>query len=273
MIANREKQLRVSAEIQHKELRAAVAFQATLIVDLNRIFNKRVCRRVIAVTLLTEHRLQMEKNDCMLFEDYFERLNVIYREVPNAYTPLACPAGGYNIVRKANDELEYLDSSLLIRLSLQFHTVCDLMRNVVVRPHRQIKRNPYTRARLDNNDIAFRCDLVCPRYGGNAVRIAMRFVGRLYIEKVRAVVVWRCFMEGEDEFAGIRMEESGWCTAYRSERSLTLVQKHSRLIPLGTTAPKPTVDEFSGLTLRCVREDDAALAALSSKMEEDGGVA
>ncbi|GMF23186.1 unnamed protein product [Phytophthora lilii] len=40
MTANREKQTRVSAEMQHKQLQTAVAGQAVLIVELNRILNQ-----------------------------------------------------------------------------------------------------------------------------------------------------------------------------------------------------------------------------------------
>ncbi|GMF24351.1 unnamed protein product [Phytophthora lilii] len=185
MVAKREKQARISAEVQHKELQAAVADHAALIVDLNRIFNKKVCRRGIGDNLLTEHQLQAETNDWMLLEDYLGGLSAIYREASNSCIPMTLSSGGFNTVRKATGDIDYIDATILMRLSLEFESACDLMRNVVILPNRQLQLKMFTSAESAMNESAFKCQLICPRYGGKSVSMGMHFVGRLYIEEAR----------------------------------------------------------------------------------------
>ncbi|KAJ8577670.1 hypothetical protein ON010_g1541 [Phytophthora cinnamomi] len=239
----KEKRNRIVADAWQNELRGAVADQAALIVDVQDMISRRMRRG---------KRGDVEK---LLSLTQTERF----------------PLGGFNTVMKGNGDVEYFEIAGVKHLPFGYQSVCEIAWEVISLPHRQTERRLHNASAGCENEFAVQFRVICPQDLGEDVVFTTHFVAKRCTEQTHTVMVWRGLMEGEGEFAGLRMEETGWCVVSSelrgvSDGPLTMVQKYARVVPLHFNAPKAKVHEFSELILRCLHEVDSTIAALIGKL-------
>ncbi|KAG7377361.1 hypothetical protein PHYPSEUDO_011758 [Phytophthora pseudosyringae] len=94
-----------------------------------------------------------------------------------------------------------------------------------------------------------------------------------FTESDRTVLVWRCLVHGEGEFAGTVLDETGWCVlqpASSGSLESTAIRTCVHSAPVHLGANKAVVDErdevFANAVISSSQQDSVKLAHLMDQL-------
>ncbi|KAG1712548.1 hypothetical protein DVH05_000290 [Phytophthora capsici] len=173
---------------------------------------------------------------------------------------------------KPNGDIQYFQQWDRAQLPSSFEDSSRVMWELVLWPHRQIAREVYHSVPDPENTVALQFRVQKTSAGGKVRSIMKHLVCRRFVESDRVVIVWRIFSEGEGDFSGLDVDETGW-SSIRPVRDdsqyKTLMEFHSRQVPvpyLTANANNSIGKEFLDMMQDVVEEDRQETAQLMGKL-------
>ncbi|POM75221.1 Hypothetical protein PHPALM_7706 [Phytophthora palmivora] len=128
-------------------------------------------------------------------------------------------------------------------------------------------RKLYEKVENAANTIAVKFGTVNHCEGENVVPLSLIAVQQRFEESDRTVLVWRCLIEGEGDFADMCLDETGWCVLRSTPVDSTDIRTCIRSTPIHRCVEK-TIDskerdeEFANAVVRSSQQDSMKLAQL-----------
>ncbi|KAE8971565.1 hypothetical protein PF011_g25989 [Phytophthora fragariae] len=222
-IATRQKERRVEAESQQRQLRAAVVGRARLIHQMN--------------ALLQRPDTQVEKNDSPMEEMDF---SVTY---PLVYRPTRACAQGAEIYASANATVVPFD----------FEQTCRAMSVLMMTdPTEKTIREP-------QNTATVKYQVESQLKPGEDFKLMVHMAVRRYREPGRMVFVWRGLVEGLGALSGYHTDETGWLVL-RPHLTSNLLKSYVRFVPMsvgeaGVTGSNEDTDQFAEVVIKAGEDE------------------
>ncbi|RLN80923.1 hypothetical protein BBJ28_00003393 [Nothophytophthora sp. Chile5] len=283
-IATLQMDNRLQAEAQHQQLEAAVASRAVLIQQMNGLLQQRLVDGDASRFMSTgEVSSGVGSSDAMLFEAFLRDLDSVYAQTDA-------------MVRKCGTHIEP-SSSIRYKPTWKRHNGSEYLENVDVTLSPfdylhacQVAWQAMTMAgdasvlRYGVSDpeataaMKFRAKYGCEPFG--VASMVIRWVLRKYVEADRVVFVWRALLEGEEEFAGMHWDETGWwvfralqgnpstATSVASRRGSTF-DMVVRAVPTfcgSGSGSQGNVDQFTKLAVRACEEEFAGVTRAMQRL-------
>ncbi|KAE8893018.1 hypothetical protein PF005_g27497 [Phytophthora fragariae] len=233
-IATRQKERRVEAESQQRQLRAAVVGRARLIHQMN--------------ALLQRPDTQVEKNDSPMEEMDF---SVTY---PLVYRPTRACAQGAEIYASANATVVPFD----------FEQTCRAMSVLMMTdPTEKTIREP-------QNTATVKYQVESQLKPGEDFKLMVHMAVRRYREPGRMVFVWRGLVEGLGALSGYHTDETGWLVL-RPHLTSNLLKSYVRFVPMsvgeaGVTGSNEDTDQFAEVVIKAGEDEVSGLMAMLENM-------
>ncbi|KAE9282423.1 hypothetical protein PF008_g27645 [Phytophthora fragariae] len=233
-IATRQKERRVEAEAQQRQLRAAVVGRARLIHQMN--------------ALLQRPDTQVEKNDSPMEEMDF---TVTY---PLVYRPTRACAQGAEIYASANATVVPFD----------FEQTCRAMSVLMMTdPTEKTIREP-------QNTATVKYQVESQLKPGEDFKLMVHMAVRRYREPGRMVFVWRGLVEGLGALSGHHTDETGWLVL-RPHLTSNLLKSYVRFVPMsvgeaGVTGSNEDTDQFAEVVIKAGEDEVSGLMAMLENM-------
>ncbi|KAE9171482.1 hypothetical protein PF004_g27549 [Phytophthora fragariae] len=233
-IATRQKERRVEAESQQRQLRAAVVGRARLIHQMN--------------ALLQRPDTQVEKNDSPMEEMDF---TVTY---PLVYRPTRACAQGAEIYASANATVVPFD----------FEQTCRAMSVLMMTdPTEKTIREP-------QNTATVKYQVESQLKPGEDFKLMVHMAVRRYREPGRMVFVWRGLVEGLGALSGYHTDETGWLVL-RPHLTSNLLKSYVRFVPMsvgeaGVTGSNEDTDQFAEVVIKAGEDEVSGLMAMLENM-------
>ncbi|KAE9065993.1 hypothetical protein PF010_g27984 [Phytophthora fragariae] len=232
-IATRQKERRVEAESQQRQLRAAVVGRARLIHQMN--------------ALLQRPDTQVEKNDsCGDRNDRGE--SALLR------TPTRACAQGAEIYASANATVVPFD----------FEQTCRAMSVLMMTdPTEKTIREP-------QNTATVKYQVESQLKPGEDFKLMVHMAVRRYREPGRMVFVWRGLVEGLGALSGYHTDETGWLVL-RPHLTSNLLKSYVRFVPMsvgeaGVTGSNEDTDQFAEVVIKAGEDEVSGLMAMLENM-------
>ncbi|OWY96465.1 hypothetical protein PHMEG_00033259 [Phytophthora megakarya] len=117
------------------------------------------------------------------------------------------------------------------------------------------------------NTVAVKFGAIYHPKGGNSVPLGAVLVIHRFVEPGRTVLVWRCFIQGGNDFAGTFLHSINWCVLRRTTSDYTDVGMCIHLIPMHQNQNERSDGlEFSSIVLRSSNQDKLELTRLMQKL-------
>ncbi|RLN91543.1 hypothetical protein BBJ28_00021148 [Nothophytophthora sp. Chile5] len=216
-IAMRQMTRRHRAEAEQRRLKAAVTTQAKLIREMSSVLQRQ--REETPgdsnhLTLSGKQRFSGECNGAALFESLLGELDAVYAqtdEVIRTWGADVKPGAtlGYQPTRKWQNGTEYFESVDAMLVPFDFQRTCHAAWQSIISPEEPGTYH-YPGVEDTETSIAVRCRVQYQWETFGVAKMMSHFVMRKYMEADRFVFVWRALFEGEDEFAGMDLDDTGW---------------------------------------------------------------
>ncbi|KAG2962484.1 hypothetical protein PC119_g25793, partial [Phytophthora cactorum] len=220
-IASRQMDGRVVAEEQERRLKNAVASRAKVIQEVNEMIRQQLC--VVNAPDTQEmakesNGVELDPDDIALFEEYLQDMDVVYKQTDEAFQASGVeenPAASYKVEPrwKRDGDLEYFENLDVSLIPSSFERTSSAMWQAMLHVHRQKDRQHYRGVTDSEDTIAVKCRIPSPKETGERVDMLIHLVTKRFVEADRMIIVWRALTEGDDEFAGMHSDETGWTSA------------------------------------------------------------
>eukprot|EP00644_Phytophthora_capsici_P016883 jgi/Phyca11/125723/e_gw1.59.245.1 len=218
--------------------------------------------------------LRLKSSVSSLYTTYLQDVDKCYAQADQIFQDKARKSSGLTDLPykyKPNGEILYFQQWDRALLPSSFEDSSRVMWELVLWPHRQIAREVYHDVSDPENTVALQFRVQKTSADGKVRAIMKHLVCRRFVESDRVVIVWRIFSEGEGDFSGLDVDETGWCSIrpVRDDPQYnTLMEFHSRQVPvpyLTANANNSIGKEFLDMMQNVVEEDRQETAQLMGK--------
>ncbi|KAG6610387.1 uncharacterized protein IUM83_19450 [Phytophthora cinnamomi] len=172
--------------------------------------------------------------------------------------------------RDAAQNPTYFESASALTMPGKYPNTANAMFDAMRQVHRQNpQRSLYETDENLSNTIAVKFGTVHHCEEGRVVSMTMNVVQRRFVESERTVFVWRCIIEGQGEFAGTALDETGWSVLRPTSSDSTDVWTCVRSIPMhrnNQAAVTPADEFFAKAVVRSSQPDSLKLAQLMGEL-------
>ncbi|OWZ16759.1 hypothetical protein PHMEG_0009398 [Phytophthora megakarya] len=232
-----QKERRLNAEEQQRQLQALLAGQSKLICHMNELLQQRLISS--PPSRLYSFEKQTPSRSTSLFKTFDSELesvyamtNAVWRGIDFKLSPLLLD---FSINRDRNHGKTFLESADATIIPFGFQETNQVLSSMMFKypsdfPYEGETKDPEnTVGGMDHLDYSLEL--------GNDATLTMHIVLKRYIEDDRLVFVWRALTEGEGEFEGMYTDETGWWVLRPStgihEGSGMVLEAYTRLTPVG----------------------------------------
>ncbi|KAJ8575191.1 hypothetical protein ON010_g4025 [Phytophthora cinnamomi] len=270
-MVSKELAARSQAEAQQRQIRMEIERRAAVIHTLQDILYTQQF-------LNTSAPQDWGVDDIKLYENFESDLAAAYAQtdaifhgwsfkgemdaVTSFYDPI--------LRRDAVQNPTYFESASALTIPGKYPNAAKAMFDATRQLHRQNpQRRLYETDENLSNTIAVKLGSVHHCEEGRVVSLTMSVVKRRFVESDRTVFVWRCFVEGEGEFAGTALDETGWSVLRPTSSDSTDVWTCVRSVPIhrNNQAAVTTTDAFfAKAVVRSSQPDSLKLAQLMAEL-------
>ncbi|RLN80921.1 hypothetical protein BBJ28_00003391 [Nothophytophthora sp. Chile5] len=294
-IAMRQMTRRHRAEAEQRRLKAAIASKGQLIREMSSFMQWRLREETSLKAddlILPRAQPSTAEGKDTVFEFLLSDLDAVYAQTDEVIRtcgrnlkPRATMR--YQPTRKWHNGTEYFENVDAMLVPFDFERTCRAAWMSMITPDMPSTYH-YEGVKDPENTVAerFHADYSCETFG--VANITVHFVMRKYMEVDRAdrfVFVWRALYEGEDEFAGIHLDDTGWGVVYPfasdasdlevENNGPTILQHFIRSAPVyfgSALNSETTTARFTELVVGSGVEDVEELMRSMGKLLLDDGV-
>ncbi|KAL3664777.1 hypothetical protein V7S43_009957 [Phytophthora oleae] len=251
LLAQRLKHEREEAEEHQQRLRAEVNARSTLVKDIYYRLASHYSANM--GDALQRNRMRLHKYDMNTFMAYVGELDALYDKTDEMFRDSNCKDCGEWNEDAEEGSYHYKDRNIV---PIGFQQASDALWEASHLPQRQSDRQEFNDTEDSDNTAAFKFRLTARLGNGRVVSVVQCSVTRRYQEDNRLAVIWRSFMEGEGEFAGMHADETGWdelTPTAEGTMMRTYIQHFPMLVSTLSTS-KPVLQEFNGVVLEAVSD-------------------
>ncbi|KAL3670945.1 hypothetical protein V7S43_004130 [Phytophthora oleae] len=282
-VAIRQREQRLLVEAERKRLSAIVNAQSEYIESLGvrqpsaltlGNFTPRDRSAAIGHDQIDDVKwLRLKSSVCSLYTTYLQKVekcysqvDQVFRDIEMASLPVGSPDSSYKY--KPNGDVEYFQHRNRLLQPFDFKDSSRVMWELVPMPHRQIDREVYHDVSDPENTVGLQFRLQKSSASGETMSIMKHLVCRRFIESDRVLIVWKIFSEGEGDFSGMDVDETGLASirlVNDGSEYKTLMEFHSRQVPvpyLTANASNPVVKNFLDMMQDAVALDGGETAKL-----------
>ncbi|KAJ8577601.1 hypothetical protein ON010_g1605 [Phytophthora cinnamomi] len=172
--------------------------------------------------------------------------------------------------RNAAQNPTYFEGAYTLTIPGKYPSTANAMFDATRQLHRQNpQRRLYETHENLSNTIAVKLGSVHHCEEGRVVSLTMSVVKRRFVELDRTIFVWRCFVEGQGEFAGTSLDETGWSVLRPTSSDSTDVWTCVRSVPIhrnNQAAVTPIDEFFAKAAVRSSKPDSLKLAQLMAEL-------
>ncbi|KAK1929545.1 Leishmanolysin-like peptidase [Phytophthora citrophthora] len=207
---------RHQAEKEKHRLEAAIDEQATYLATLRALLPKHIYDwvAITAITraaLLSSRQANMQANH-VLFSEHLRQVFVAYTQVDEQFGRFESLPDGMtsSLHRLETDGLQRYKHFHKITFPFSLKQTSEAWWNLTNLNQWVQDGDGYTDLADPNDAVILRVRVVRTLSSGMTVSILQRYILHRFVEENRSVFLWRTYSEGEGEFAGIHVEETGW---------------------------------------------------------------
>ncbi|KAG1703510.1 hypothetical protein DVH05_007457 [Phytophthora capsici] len=251
LLAQRLKYEREEAEEEQHQLRAEVDARSTLVKD---IYYRLASHYSASISdSLQRKRMNLDKYDVDIFTTYLRELDALYAKTNEVLCNSECEDCGLWNECEEEGSYQYKDRNIV---PIDFQQASVALWDASHLPDHRNDRQEFNGVQDWENTAAFKFRLTAQLTDGRVVSVVQRSVTRRYQEDNRLVVIWRSFLNGEGEFAGMHADETGWdelTPTAIGTMMRTYIQHFPMHVSLMPTS-KPVLQEFNGVVLEAVSD-------------------
>eukprot|EP00644_Phytophthora_capsici_P002664 jgi/Phyca11/543346/estExt2_Genewise1Plus.C_PHYCAscaffold_110618 len=270
--AVRQLERRVQAEQQQKVLRAELVGNARKIHEMNVQLHDILqgARETSFGWIETNVNASGEKLlDTMVSEmdSHYARTDAVFQGLE---FKTAVP-GAYNLTRKWQDGVQYLDSADRMEFPQDFEQTANAMVTFMMSDQEMITGSGQTQDMKDRVRFKFHAKYqVKPEQFAN---VDLYGAVRMYQEKDRVVFVGRVFTEGRGEIEGFTSNETMWMVIRPGEAEdegncgSTVIECYSRMVPMGFGECNEDMDKFLKFLVKMGTEESKDMVEMLGKLQ------
>ncbi|ETL34826.1 hypothetical protein L916_12989 [Phytophthora nicotianae] len=268
-VALLRRQLRQRSETEQMQLFTAAKLQAMYINKLCAQLPGNSSRRLQTET---DTRPMNPPFDYTKYRALVQRVNSCYADVDNVLQEFTEQYGVMSSLhyRDKDGSIEYFQHLHQFSVPYNYEQTRRTMWKLSNLFHRQQDRQVIEGLGSPDDTVVLRFRLVRPLTSGVIVSVLQRYVVRRYNECNRTVIVWKTLSEGENGFAGLQAEETGWlCLQPSTEEGSTLARICVRQAPTSFCIPMTCESiscEFAQVLRNSVGEDMLEISTALDRM-------
>ncbi|KAH7468674.1 hypothetical protein KRP22_011879 [Phytophthora ramorum] len=273
LVAKRQQQARVNAEVKQRRLVRAVEAHAALIQEMHGFVHNRLTNGddeefgagEILQSSYKQKRVRLEPSDAEFYAAFVRDLGTNYAQVDEVLRLYGLEStdaewSGPRQQWKQHDADGYYVFTDKHVMPFDFQQVCAFAWRVAQMHHRQDDRESFSGVTDSDSIAAFKFRVTKRLKSGSTVSVLQRSATRRYAEDGRSIVVWRSFTEGEGMFTGMHADECGWCVSVPlsgTAEPRTLIRTIMRHVPMhfSSKLEQPDTKQFTGVVLDTGTED------------------
>ncbi|KAK1940823.1 hypothetical protein P3T76_007529 [Phytophthora citrophthora] len=270
-IAVRQLERRVQAEQQQKMLRAELVGNARKIHEMNvQLHDVLQGARETPFGLIEPNS---DASGAELFKTMLSELDSHYARTDEVFQGLKfkkAPPGTYDLTRKWQNGVQYLDSTDRMEFPCDFEQTASAMTTIMMSDPGVNIENVES---LDVEDAAtFKFHAKYQFKPEKFAKVVLYGATRKYQEKDRVVFVWRCFIEGCGKFEGFNSNETMWMVIRSVESDVegtcgsTVVECYSRMVPMGFGECDEDMDKFLKFLVKMGEEESKEMVEMMEKL-------
>lgn len=229
-IARRQREMRLYAEAEQRQLAVLVNRQAAYIQELRDVAQKRLAHTGSGFT-----GIDAEEELCLAsmqeLDDTYKRFDEVYEQAGMA--SLVGEDVVYTVRRKPDNAVEYFEKKTISTLpsSLSdsgqlFWTIAKLAFST------RMKGDQRCTVRERSNTLVVQFQEQSELAAGTKVSMLQRGFVKRYREEKRVVHLWKFVSEGEGIFSGLQSEETGWCCLRPTGHSGAVIEMYQHWVPM-----------------------------------------
>ncbi|KAE8884238.1 hypothetical protein PF005_g5733 [Phytophthora fragariae] len=241
--ATRQKERRLESEDKQRRLKAAVANQSALIHRLSLLVQQQ--RLLSSLESGEQQAAARGRKGKALLKTFVREMDAHYAKTDDVINKAdfeMSPPLTYELTRKWSPDKSFLESADATVIPFSFEQTCRAVSLMILAPS-------YNDELEDPDNTAVRTyRLNFSRELGNSATLVVYNAVKRYVEKDRAVFVWRALAEGQGEFDGLHTVETAWfvvrplTAADEAEARATngramILESYTRLVPVGFGRP------------------------------------
>ncbi|KAL4165608.1 hypothetical protein KRP22_014318 [Phytophthora ramorum] len=275
-LAIQQREHRNRAEKEKKKLVSAVSIQASYLATLRGLLPKDQCdvdpiKQEIRLAITSSLQLNTLANGA-LYDDHFQQVVVAFGQVDEVFRELVKANGITTSIcrNEINNDIKYFQHFNKFTQPFSFTQTQHTMWTLAKLHHRQQDREECDDLGDPEDTVVIRFRLGRTLATGTSVSVMQRYIFRRFVGKTRTVFTWKTYSEGEDIFAGMLLEETGWaCLQPSTDGDSTVVEVCVRQSPMrfgGSSPSRAGTQDFYDVMQRSVTEDAQAITSSLSKL-------
>ncbi|KAG7384271.1 hypothetical protein PHYPSEUDO_002800 [Phytophthora pseudosyringae] len=241
--ALRQEERRLEAEEKQRRLKAAVVNQSGLILRMKTLLCQQ--RMLNSLDAYEEQKASKRRHrkGTLLLQTFVREMDSLYAQTDAVVGGVRfemSPPLTYELTRKWSKDKTFLESADATVIPNGFEQTCRAVSLMILAPS-------YNDELEDPENTASRTyRLNFSRELGNSATLVVYNAVKRFVERDRAVFVWRTLAEGQGEFDGLQTVETAWfvvrplteaAKAHSKEGPEMVLESYTRLVPVGFGRP------------------------------------
>ncbi|KAL3670925.1 hypothetical protein V7S43_004110 [Phytophthora oleae] len=273
-VASRQMDGRLVAQEQQQRLKNAVSSRAKVLQEVNEMMLRRICASNLRGQAERPNTVELEPDDIALFEEYLQDMDDVYKQTDETFRAAGVdenPSASYKVgpLWKRDGDLEYFENLEVTLVPFSFERTSNATWQAIQHVHRDESRQHYNGVTDPENTIAVKCRIPSPKDDGGLVDMLIQVAIKKYVEADRMIIVWRALTEGDDEFAGMHSDETGWSVIRPHKPEGAVIQTFTHFFPMAiatTFGDKARTDQFSKLVVTSGEEDGLEITRMMESL-------
>ncbi|RAW33100.1 hypothetical protein PC110_g10581 [Phytophthora cactorum] len=259
-IATRQKEKRLEAEQNQRQLRAAVVGRARMIHQMKALLQRPYVTE--EKDILRGESDAGQGDGSVLFKTFVGELDAIYAQTDQIIREVNFKISlkfEYKPTRKTKHGVEFFDSADSTEVPFEFEDTSRAISLLMMTDPDVIRHNQQTQEPKDTATVKYNVKCLLER--GEVAKLKVYSAVRKVKEAGRIVFVWRALTEGQDDLSGYHTDETGWLVVRPQvigDFPSTVLESYVRFIPLSlgdTSSSKVGTDRFATVVAKTGEEE------------------
>lgn len=264
-VAKRQMEMRLKAEQQQKQLRAAVMYRARGINQMKTLL--QMTSPAHNAGLMSGERSGVALDGAAVVRNYLLELDSLYAQTDRVlakHEMNVATSMKYKPTKRIDDGVEYYDTADAVLIPVEFEKAANAIALVMLSTADGIRYDEGIRDPENTSAGRFVADY--RDASGEQVDLVSYCVTRRYKEANRVVFVWRMLTEGQGEYRGSQADETGWVvvrpldvesdTETEPHADATVCESYTRLVPASLARNNQVLSErFTDLVIKFGDDD------------------
>ncbi|KAJ8577540.1 hypothetical protein ON010_g1668 [Phytophthora cinnamomi] len=258
-IATRQKERRVEAEAQQRQLRAAVIGRARLIHQMNALLSQRPSAEDEKSNLWQNQcDDDGQKNESGLLQTFIGELDDMYARTDQITAEMEFKMSSplvYKPAKTFKHGVEVFDSADATVIPFGFEETCRATSLLMMTDPSAVRYGDV--CEVQKNTVTAKYQVQCQLSPGERSRLMIHVAVRRYQEPGRLVFVWRALNEGLEALYGYHSDERGWLVLrpHNGDYPSTIMESYVRFVPVSVGCNKEDTDRFAEVVVKTGEEE------------------